>query len=222
MCEEKGESRLVLCADTRLDYSESGANDSGIKIGRLAYGWIGMLSGDLITARGLHDWIKADMLEAGVQVDKLALHKRLLAVARKFAKSPLYQKGITEIIVAGFIGPSPVIATVYVGASDSDPARVDFFPSFKAIGSGSTIANVFMNIRGCSPHADIGRAMYIVYEAKKYSENNVGVSPQTKMLVLSPSPQPDSADAFGVLVPDDEILTNLEEMRGSFGLQPIK
>jgi hypothetical protein len=220
ICEERGtnDKCILLCADTRLEYGVS-SNDSNRKIGKLAHGWIGMLSGDFVAASELHDWIKAGIL-AGVPADRTALHGVLVEASRGFMGTPFHKKNAIEIMVCGFAGNVPTIASVSVGRASSP--TVEFYQTFHASGSGAIIAEVFMNLRDLSPRFSIDHAAYIVYEAKRYSEKNPGVGPQTVLLAMRPRTVNAGADEFGIYALDVGAMKEMEEARVRYGVKEIE
>jgi hypothetical protein len=216
-----GEPRIVLCADTRLEYQYTGSNDGNPKIGRLAYGWFAMLSGnDWMAAKDIHGRIKSELRTKGPPADMPKFHRMLTRIAKAYVKSPLNAKALIDVIVAGFIGREAIIATLSVSVSDE--ITVLFAPSYKAVGSGASIAETFLNIRDCKPQDELERTAYVVYEAKKYSEKASGVGPETRMKVLAPLPPGALAGQFMFIDIPDAGYAQLEEYRVKNGIQKIE
>ncbi len=213
------ESRIVICSDTRLDASFIGSSEGNQKIASLGYGWVAMLAGDFVTVRDFYDQMKRVFLaRPQPPPNKVSLVRFLKTSANAFMKSPLYRKHPAEIIVTGFIGDTAVIASVRI--EEPEPV-IDFAPAFRAIGSGGTIAEVFLNIRDCTGRDSLARTLYAVYEAKKYSEKSSSVGPETILYALAPLPSgSDKESAMACSLDDAEIL-KLEEMRRQCGLKKI-
>jgi hypothetical protein len=219
-CQENGEPRIVVCADTRLDSSYVGSTDGNLKIGKLAYGWLGLLSGaDFMGARDIHDRIKTSLLAKGPPADREKLYDLLKRAGKSYLKSSLNSKLQIDLIIAGFIGGKQCIATLSV--SDSADPTVFLAPAYKAVGSGGSIAEMFLNIRDCNPEDPLARVRYVVYEAKKYSEKASGVGPETKLTVIAPPPAGAKPEHVFLFNTTAEELTYFEEMRGLYGVQKI-
>jgi hypothetical protein len=220
ICQEISDPKIVLCADTKLDGSYAGSSDGNRKIGKLAFGWVDMMSGDWVRAKELHGWIKSEFLANGAPSDRGRVFELLMNAGNSFIGSPMYRKdAAVDILACGFIGAVPVISGVSIG-STTKPS-VYFNQSFATVGSGGAIAAVFLNARDCTPRDSLKQALYVVYEAKKYSEKNVGVGTDTKLIVISPpvvgsGPEDVSAVSVGF-----EGLRQLEKARGQYGLQYI-
>ena len=58
--------------------------------------------------------------------------------------------------------------------------------SFCAIGSGALIATVILNCRDYHERENFSPAIYMVYEAKRFSEKADGVGPKTKFIWTAP------------------------------------
>jgi hypothetical protein len=219
ICHNGGEPRIVLCADTRLDASWAGSSDGNRKIGRLAYGWVAMLSGHWSSANEIHSWLKAEFLAHGSPFDKASLYEMLSAVGKNFIAGPLYRKGKSaEIAVCGFLGNNPMIAVLGVGNGNSP--HIDFKHSFAAIGTGQPIAETFLNIRDCKPQDSVERISYVVYEAKKYSEKAAGVGPETHLVMIAPPP-PEAKPEQIFIYDFKEFLVFFEVLREECGIQKI-
>lgn len=219
ICENNREPRIVLCADTRLDASYTGSTEGNLKIGKLACGFLSMLSGDFMAATDIHERIKAEMLSKGPPPDKTKLYNLLMRVGKSYLKSPLNVKLTADLIVAGFIGQTAVIATL--GVSDTDTPTVSFSPAYRAVGSGSSIAETLLSIRDYTTQDSVERAIYVLYEAKKYSERAAGVGPDTKLIVIAPVPASALPEQVKLFSLTGDTIAELEEMRLINGIQKI-
>jgi hypothetical protein len=190
-------------------------------MGQLAYGWVGLLSGnDWMAAKDIHRRIRTEFIAKGPPRDLSHLHRLLGRCGKAYIKSPLNNKYQVEIIVTGFIGKLPVIAVL--GLSDSDTPTIIFHPSYATVGSGSQIAGTFLNIRDCKPDDELERAVYVVYEAKKYSEKASGVGPETAMGVMAPMPLGSRPDQIMILEFSDSACEELEGYRTKNGIQKLE
>lgn len=220
ICKQIGEYRIVLCADTRMDTSYTGSNDNTRKISPLCSGLYGLLAGDWMAARDVHNRVKAEIKSKGIPQSETKLKEVLMRCAKAHKKSALSGTTALELMVAGFIKGVPIICVLSIQDAASDPS-VQFWPAYKAIGSGAIIAEVFLNLRDCSPHDGIDKALYVVYEAKKYSEKSVGVGPETRMRIIGPPPPTAEAHQNLSWQVSQELLEGMEEMRSTNGIQKL-
>ena len=218
ICQQQhGEPRIVLCADTRLDYY-AGTNEGNLKIGKLAHGWVAMLSGmDWTAAKEIHGLVKKQITRRAPK-SKIGLHDLLARAAKSYLSGPFNAKVQIDILVCGFIGLEPLIAKLSVG--DFPEPSITFSATYQSVGSGSTIAEVFLNIRNCKPNESLGRTLYCVYEAKKYSEKNSGVGPDTVLLVLFPPTSAAGAHQDAAVSVSPLAMSQLESTFSSVGLKP--
>lgn len=88
-----------------------------------------------------------------------------------------------ELLVAGFEGDAAFIFDL-IGYGDKRgiPSRYDI-PGFRAIGSGSTVAEFMMYYRDFSPKEGVREAVYHTMEAKYYGEQASGVGEKTDLFV---------------------------------------
>jgi hypothetical protein len=207
ICQQLGEPRIVLCADTKLDAGWAGSSDGNLKIGRLAYGWVGMLSGDWSTAKELHSFLEAEFL-ASAPFDRTSVFEKVSGAGATFIASPFYRKDKSaEITVCGFIGQTPTI--VVLGIGKTKRPHIDFRHTYATSGAGHAISDTFLNVRDCKPQDPLERTIYAVYEAKKYSEKASGVGSETRLTVLAPVPPdagPEQIMLFNVSPDGFEIL----------------
>lgn len=221
ICEDNGEPKIVLCADTRLDFGEHGSADGTAKMSVLWHGWCGMLAGDYAVASDFIERLKKSFQMRKKDFgSKESLRSFVVSVATKFMNGPLYGKEPVEIIIAGFIHRKPVIVAVRMDETAAAPAVFSGKP-FHAIGSGANIVNIFLGLREVSPEDSMNKMLYVVYEAKKASEKNGGVGPETRLVVIAPRPPDADAEYVMGLDVGHRGLQKLEEMRRQHNLQPI-
>lgn len=216
-CQEDGEPRIVLCSDTRLDEGEWGATDMTPKFDIIGRGWAAQWaerpdsSKELI--QRIKEWFRA--------VERFqTVHSVLMALNRavgEFRDSPLCTPGCCHLIVTGFVGGKPVIAVI----QDNEKRRlsVRLAESFAVIGSGSTIATVILNCRQYHWSNFAENAVYMVYEAKRWSEQSSGVGPYTVVLIHSPGAE-DSPDRAMVEIVSEVGNNMLEAIFQAVGLRP--
>ena len=221
ICEDAGAQRIVLCSDTRLDGGESGTNDNNPKIEGLAYGWFSMMSGDnWEQARDLNSFIKKRFIDRQKPQSKADLHRTIEAATKDFTSSPFFNKSHVELLICGFVEDCAVIATIGAGGPYKIPS-IGYSSSFAVAGSGTAIANLFLNLRKCVPGDSLARALYCAYEGKKYSENVSTVGPETALIVIGPTPEDVFEDVFSYIVIGPEKQQELESFRLRYGLQTI-
>jgi hypothetical protein len=85
-----------------------------------------------------------------------------------------------ELLIGTFVSGVPYL---FVVASSGKPLRAD---SFAVIGSGWHLAQASLFNRHYSPGMPIQAAVYAVYEAKKLSEIDPNVGPETTLLLIAP------------------------------------
>lgn len=91
-----------------------------------------------------------------------------------------------ELLVAGFDGGTGfVFGLTGYGDKRGIPSRYDI-PGFRAIGSGSTVAEFMMYYRDFSPKESVREAVYHSMEAKYYGEQASGVGERTDLFVARP------------------------------------
>jgi 20S proteasome alpha/beta subunit len=91
-----------------------------------------------------------------------------------------------ELLVAGFdTGSAFIFDLIGYGDKRGIANRCDI-PGFKAIGSGSTVAEFMMYYRDFSPKEGVREAVYQAMEAKYYGEQASGVGERTDLFVARP------------------------------------
>lgn len=88
-----------------------------------------------------------------------------------------------ELLVAGFDGGSAFIFDLMGYGDKRGIANRCDIPGFKAIGSGSTVAEFMMYYRDFSPKEGVREAIYQAMEAKFYGEQASGVGERTDLFV---------------------------------------
>lgn len=91
-----------------------------------------------------------------------------------------------ELLVAGFDGGSAFIFDLMGYGDNRGIANRADIPGFKAIGSGSTVAEFMMYYRDFSPKEGVREAVYQAMEAKYYGEQASGVGERTDLFVARP------------------------------------
>jgi len=215
-CQEDGEPRIVLCSDTRLDQGEWGSTDMTPKFDIIGRGWLVQYSNRPDSAKELitrvKEWFRSTEFDT--------THSVLMALdraAKEFRESPLCSPGCCELTVTGFVGTEAVIALL----RDDEKKRlsVTLAESFAAIGSGASIATVILNCREYNHSCSAQDAIYLVYEAKRWSEKAYAVGPITLLLVQSPGAE-DSPDGANAEVVSDAGQNILETIFHTIGLRP--
>lgn len=200
-----------MCMDTRLE-DVSGSVDTARKFEELGHGWLALIFGD--------DWIMANELvrfvyERAQQSPAPATRAEMFSFVKTattdFQSSPFCnQTHNVDLIAVGFIAGEPML--LYTGYSQGAPYTV-LAGHMAAIGSGAAIALSLLKIRQYATFMSEKEAVYLAYEAKKYSENTPGVGPKTWLGVLQAD---GTAKTFAY-----QFYSALEESVYRFGLQPI-
>ena len=209
--ESKDGPRIVLCADTRIDYGYVGVSDGNVKIGRHGYGWASILaSDDWVAALALRNHMvtawRCDVPPASIAVIQTVVE----STAKSLMRSELFSDAETEMLLCGFVPPTvPYIIYLHAKARKLILRQIR---TYSAIGSGCSIASVFLGQRDCGPHDAVDRTLYCVYEAKKYSERALGVGQRTHIGVLNPCPDPCEAATVSISVVKRTGQEKLEEI----------
>lgn len=217
---------IVLCADGRLDGGTWGHSDVAVKYHTLGYNWFGMMAGHWSTARELCSHIERDQRGNPPPDDLAEVRNRLQASADFFASSALYD-GDVNVIVSGFIRKKPHLLRVAI--EDGLPS-VKVVHDMDAIGEGAHASLMMLTYRGYDAlNSSITRACYVIYEAKKFSENLSSVGPKTRIKIhlpvradLEPPAGRLAVDQTGGFNVTAEAMARLEEMRQRFFLQPVE
>jgi hypothetical protein len=105
VCQQSGEPRIVICADTRLESPGVGAADSMLKMLPLGYGWIALLATE--------DWNSASTLRDHLRgqwrrIRNLASPRRVSELTKtlsdQFAQTP-FCTAQTEALICGLQNP---------------------------------------------------------------------------------------------------------------------
>lgn len=181
---EKAQSAFVLCTDGRVSGGAWGSDNKAIKTQLLGYNFVALLAGDWSPVRELGAQLERDMKEGPLPLDKAEVFTRVERGAVRFSSSRLCPKKVVcEAIVTGFIGQEPMILLVNI--TDRKPS-VTVSQDKEEIGEGAFAARMMLHHRGYDPHnIDLARACYLVYEAKKFSENVDSVGHLTWLKVHS-------------------------------------
>ena len=148
-CQERGEPRIVLVFDSRLDFGDQGSVLTAVKQGVLGKGWSILLAGDWAAAKYLKNLFKKHFLEAEVVKSDKHLFHCIKATSEDFKESPFYRTDVsTEIILTGFIDDEPRIVWI----RDELPLQIH---DFCAIGSGANIAKFMLSQRNCMSRMDV-------------------------------------------------------------------
>jgi hypothetical protein len=210
VCREHKDPRIVICLDSRLDevYTSS---DSAIKFDSLGHNWFTLLSGDWFPAKELVRFLSARLKAATCPAARDDIFSLVKVATADFKSSPFCEENCRiDLIVGGFINGEPMlISTGY----ETNAPYTRLAGDLAVVGSGAQIAIAVLRMRKCNSSTSVRRAIYLAYEAKKYSENSPGVGPKTYVAVLYPN---GSARSFG-----RPYYKHLENSREKFGLQPI-
>jgi len=217
ICQDKGEPRIVLCSDSRLDYADLGSTNMTCKLDVLGHGWCVQLAGEWSGITGL-----CSTLKERVQNLSLVSTREIENVAKdainEFLKSPRYQpKQPYQTILSGFVAEVPVVleASVYEGKP-----RITLGDSFTTIGYGSTIASTLLTLRECNPMMALPYVTYLAYEAKRCSEKTGFVGRFTALAIQAPY-VPATKDRAMVAIVNDVGKANLESMYAGFWKVPF-
>ena len=143
-CQEGKAPRIVLCSDTRLDYSDLGSTNLACKLDVLGHGWCVQLAGDWSSAIGLNSILKERIRElASVKIADLFTESE--SAVRQFIKSPLYDsKKEVQLLLSGFDNDIPQILEVSIIRGIK---KVELKHSFGVVGWGTTIAATLLTLR---------------------------------------------------------------------------
>lgn len=119
------------------------------------------------------------------------------------------------VLMSGFVGGKPVIVR-----ADSESLCV--VNSFAAIGTGEFLATTLLNERQYTSGVSLAEALYLVYEAKRFSEKAEGVNRRTNMYVQFSHPRENTADSprwAHIQIVSETGLDELGKMFRQYGLQ---
>jgi len=209
-CRDGNEQRIVACVDSRVDEVHF-SSDKAVKFKALGHSWFALLSGEWAAATELAGLLRAGVLKENAPVSREDAFSRIAKLTRDFTVSPFFYSGCNaELIVGGFVeSEALLLRSTYV---NGDP-QTELAGDMAVVGSGFALAQGLLRVRGYSAGTSLQRAIYLAYEAKKYSENSPGVGPKTGILVVYPN---GTGKSFG-----PRYYLFLEESRKLFGLQSI-
>lgn len=223
ICREGGIGRIIVCTDTLLDAVST--SSQGMKSVLLGYTWFALLSGsDWTMATELAQAIRQRIQGQGCPTRKDIVFRTVESATVNFKSSPFCNPAQSvDLIVGGFIGDVPLL--MYTGYTGGKPYTTMAF-DMAVVGSGSQIAHTMLSLRGYNADMVSERvALYLAYEAKKYSENAPSVGPFQWMTIFKPNPSATKAgEVREAWVSDADVLriyAQFEANRKQFGLQPI-
>lgn len=173
---------FLLCADTRL--SGGILDDQADKFYRLGRNFLAMLSGSDVAAavRICRSW--RDKISSASALDIDVLAKLMREGLEEAKQSAIFSSELSlEFVVTGFAGSNAMMLYAQIVG---EYTKVFEVPTYMAIGSGGEAAKAMLSHRGYRGNLEKEQALYLVYEAKKFSENSDGVGPKTQMLIHGP------------------------------------
>ncbi len=184
-CQDKGEPRIVVCADTRLSYPNIGSTNTTVKVDVLGHGWLVQMAGDWSAVRILCSLLK-DRIQAQTSVTLRNIMKESKEAVREFKRGPAFtQSDTTQLLISGFEGKEPHILSVSI--FDGGKEQIELREPFGSIGSGFGVADILLSLRECRPDMPLPYVAYLVYEAKRSSEKLGSVGTFTTLSVHSPN-----------------------------------
>jgi hypothetical protein len=238
-----------LCSDRKLSYGDGQASsETGFKFTLAGGGWAALIAGPTSDAEMLASFFRNHLESAVLREDNYrvelntALVKYREWVADQYIRKTFFttlekllaaksENGLgkekdrilkeaaeiafpEQLIISGFIQRVPHLAVVsWEGITEN--------PHFACIGSGAWLAQAILNHREYTLGIDIDQAMYLIYEAKKFSEKENAVGEAT-IIFVQETPL-SSADRSVTLRPVSRYgLLHLEEQYRRFGLQKYK
>jgi hypothetical protein len=244
ICSERDESRIVMCSDTRIGIPYFASSDAaGFKLAVIKPGILALFAGNVsralelilryqqlldpakLSAQSILDEIRypAERQKAMLVDEYLRLHwsvtrdeyfqgilNNLPESDRARISAQIEQISLeASLIIATFIDRKPYLFKV------QESGAVLWGDAFEVIGSGETIAYPALCQRQFSKSFDLPKALYSVYEAKKLSEVEPTVGPDTHIFILTP----DNGNSPGI-VPTSR-LKDLDKLFRRFGPRPI-
>lgn len=212
--EDGKEPHILMCTDW-LAGSDLGASDSMLKQRPLPHGLSCLMAGEENDIYATTRLIKKELFkvkELNLEDDALVAVKKAI-FARKNEYAENFTRGRFALSYEDFIDKGkeklpPDIFTqaflqirdlkmncelIVAGMINGYPVLIQTFPNFEtcivenavAIGSGSYLATAALMHRGYDDIFPIKRALYCVYEAKKYAERVTSVGKRTTIAILS-------------------------------------
>lgn len=183
-CKERGEPRIIICSDTRLDYGDLGSTNMAVKLDVLGHGWIVQMVGDWSLVRSLRSILKDRIQNLG-RVNFSDVVRESQNSVNQFLKSPLYDSDKEcQLLLSGFDGSDPHILEVSIFHGKP---KIESKDSFGAIGWGGNVAVTLLSLREHQSDMPLAYVAYLVYEAKRGSEKTGLVGPVTIISVQYPN-----------------------------------
>ena len=213
LCRDGDDPCIVLCCDTRIGVQDFGSSDGGYKFDVIRPGIAAMMAGGFSRAKELvmryQQFLGDETLTPMNVLDRFRYppqRQKTLLVDEYFrlrwsVTRQEYLDGIlgqlpegdrariaadvenislqASLVIATFVEGEPFLLTV------QDNGTVLRDHDFTVIGSGYAIAYPALCQRQCNPEFSLPRALYAVYEAKKLSEVETTVGPNTQIWVMT-------------------------------------
>jgi len=183
VCSEGEKELIVLCSDRRISYGVGiGGAEIGFKLGLAGPGWAAMIAGTMSNAQRLLSFYRnhlnsVALTESNVRTEMdvpLIRYRDWLANRSRIA--PDLVKFDEQLILSGYVEEMPFLFMVSCEG-------VDEHRHFAVIGTGSWLAQAALLQREYTSATDVEEALYLVYEAKKFSEKDDYVGKRTMILV---------------------------------------
>ena len=217
---------FILCTDGRLDEGEWGYSDTAIKVHCVGHNCFALMSGEWHTVRELCAALESHERKLFMFSNTEELLERTQAAMGRFSESSLC-KAKVDIVLTGFVGHVPVMLRGEVAPNESS---VGVSHDFDAIGEGSFASLMMLRHRGYDAlNIGLERAVYTIYEAKKFSESVSSVGPKTRITLHWPMPHPGiqwgedhlAADDYNYRDLNESAIAQLEGLRRRFFIQAI-
>jgi hypothetical protein len=188
-CQDKGQPRIVLCSDTRLDYQDIGSTSTTVKIDVLGYGWCIQLAGEWSGVKYLGSILISKIQNLSSAPTSLKqIENEINSGLDEFIRSAFCEDDKRyETLLSGFIGNKPSI--VQASVNEGHP-KLQLNDSFAAIGYGYTVSSALLTLRECNFSMPLSYVTYLAYEAKKCSEKTGQVGAHTVLALQSLGPSP--------------------------------
>ena len=188
MCLHEGVPRIILCSDSRVS-SNTFLTDSALKMEVLGHNWVALQAG--LWPSKLPEKVGAafrESIQGGSPRNSETMASAVRVGIAEFKASPLYlASGPYDLLITGF---EPDDTPVILRVSCYEGATTDLWPCepYASIGNGEMVANALLHQRKLDSRERMERALYLVYEAKKFSESVDGVGQFTLIGVQKPNP----------------------------------
>lgn len=249
ICSEGERELIILCSDRKVSYGEgSGSAEIGFKLGLAGAGWGAMTAGatsetnrilsfyrkhlssvvlsennfrtEIATALGSYrQWLANEYVTNWyfTTMEKLLQAKpssRLGKDREQILKEARSIEFDEQLILSGYVEGIPYLFTVA-------HSGVVEHRHFACIGTGGWLSQASLLHREYISGTNINEALYLVYEAKKFSEKDDHVGPETLILVQEP-PANSLKPALTIRTVSRCGIAHLEEQYRTFGLQPYR